>query len=98
MSKLPLSGLEVFLAVARRGSIRQAAATLALQPSTVSHQLKAFEQRIGTPLFVRTTRTVTLTDAGAVLLQGAGPAMEDLGRALDQASAKRTASSGFTQA
>lgn len=78
------SGLEAFRAVAQQGSIRAAAASLQLEPSTVSHQLKAFEKDLGTALFVRTTRSVSLTDAGRVLLQSALPAMTQLEDALDR--------------
>lgn len=83
--RLPLVPLEVFNAIAREGSLRAAAARLGLQPSTVSHQLKSLEQQIGTPLFVRTTRKVTLTDAGRELYRGTGPAYEQLGNAVDSA-------------
>lgn len=85
MSKLPILGLEVFLAVARRGSIRGAAGELQVQPSTVSHQLKALEDRMGVKLFARTTRSVSLTDAGRVLLRSAMPAFEQLEQAVEQA-------------
>ncbi|MDJ0686714.1 MAG: LysR family transcriptional regulator [Alphaproteobacteria bacterium] len=80
--RLPLTALEVFSAIADEGSLRAAADRLGLQPSTVSHQLKALEARIGTPLFVRSTRKVTLTDAGAALYRGSGPAFEQLAEAV----------------
>ncbi|MEM7045998.1 MAG: LysR family transcriptional regulator, partial [Pseudomonadota bacterium] len=85
MSKLPILGLDVFLAVARRGSIRGAATDLQVQPSTISHQLKSLETRIGVTLFARTTRSVSLTDAGRVLLRSAMPAFEQLEQAVEQA-------------
>ena len=75
MNKLSFSGFEAFRAVAQQGSIRAAAASLQLEPSTVSHQLKAFEESLGVKLFVRTTRSVNLTEAGQVLMQSALPAM-----------------------
>ena len=43
MKKLPISGLNAFRSIARQGSIRKGAAALELEPSTVSHQLKALE-------------------------------------------------------
>ncbi len=85
MSRLPFSGLEVFLAVAEHGSLRRAAAALGVQPPAVSYQLKALEQRIGTALFIRTTRSVQLTDAGRSLLAKAQPAVTELGEALEDA-------------
>ena len=78
-------GLDAFLAIAGRGSICGAAVELQVQPSTVSHQLKALEDRIGVKLFARTTRSVSLTDAGRVLHRSAMPAFEQLKQAVEQA-------------
>ncbi|WP_136440828.1 LysR family transcriptional regulator [Pacificoceanicola onchidii] len=83
--RLPLTTLEVFDAIAREGSFKGAAARLGLQPSTVSHQLKALEERLGTALIIRTTRALSLTDAGRTLLRGAGPAFEQLNDAVENA-------------
>ncbi|MGF1609969.1 MAG: LysR substrate-binding domain-containing protein [Kiloniellales bacterium] len=85
MSRLPVHGLEVFLAVAEQGSLRAAAAALGVQPPAVSHQLKVFEEQIGVSLFARTTRSVRLTDAGRALLRRAQPALSELGDALEEA-------------
>ncbi|MCP4380946.1 MAG: LysR family transcriptional regulator [Hyphomicrobiales bacterium] len=83
--RLPLSMLEVFAAIAQRGSLRGAADQLGLTPSTVSHQLKSLEQQLGVVLFARTTRSVTLTQAGQELARGAGPAFDQLAAALQSA-------------
>ncbi|KRE89160.1 carbonate dehydratase [Frateuria sp. Soil773] len=83
--RLPLVMLEVFDAIVRAGSLRAAADSLQLKPSTVSHQLKALEQRIGAPLFIRTTRSLTLTDAGHALSQGCRPAFEQLAQSVRHA-------------
>ncbi|PLK70262.1 LysR family transcriptional regulator [Rhizobium sp. TH135] len=83
--RLPLATLEVFLAIARHGSLRAAADSLGLKPSTVSHQLKSLEDQLDTALFVRTTRAISLTEAGRALLRGADPAFEQLANALDSA-------------
>lgn len=85
MSRLPVHGLEVFLAVAEQGSLRAAATALGVQPPAVSQQLKAFEEQIGVSLFSRTTRSVRLTDAGRALLRRAQPAISELGHALEEA-------------
>ena len=95
MSNLSISGLAAFRAVAQKGSIRAAAASLLLEPSTVSHQLKALEQQLGVTLFMRTTRSVNLTDAGRVLLQSAVPAMEQLEEALDRCKQTGSARKGI---
>jgi DNA-binding transcriptional LysR family regulator len=94
MGKLPVNGLEVFLAIARHGSLRRAAAALGVQSPAVSYQLKALEERIGTALFIRTTRSVQLTDAGRTLLARAGPAMVELDEAVEAARASGTVTRG----
>ncbi len=85
MKRLPMAGLEVFLAIAREGSLRAAAKSLGLGASAVSHQLKKFEQEIGVDLFVRTTRSLELTQAGEILLQAAEPAFSGIADAIEQA-------------
>ena len=66
--RLPLSTLEIFDAIAREGSFKRAATRLGLQPSTVSHQLKSLEEQLGMALIIRTTRSLSLTEAGRALL------------------------------
>lgn len=83
--RLPLSTLEIFTAIARHGSLRAAADALELKPSTVSHQLKTLEEQLGTALFIRTTRSVSLTEAGRALIRGAGPAFDQLTDAVESA-------------
>lgn len=83
--RLPLATLEVFTAIARHGSLRAAAEALGLKPSTVSHQLKTLEEQLGTALFVRTTRSISLTEAGRALIRGAGPAFDQLSEAVESA-------------
>ena len=94
MVRLPVAGLEVFLAIAEHGSLRRAAAALGVQPPAISHQLKAFEAQIGVSVFARTTRSVHLTDAGRALLKRARPAVSELGEALDEARGLSRARSG----
>lgn len=83
MEKVSISSLEVFLEIARRGSLRGAARALGIGPPAVSHQLKTLETKLGVNLFVRTTRSVELTEAGRTLLKRAGPAFSDLTDALE---------------
>ncbi|MER8906405.1 LysR family transcriptional regulator [Mesorhizobium sp. M0854] len=73
-----LEGVEAFLAVARRRNFRRAAADLGVTPSAVSQAVRALEARLGTALFVRTTRSVGLTEPGQRFLDRAGPAFEEL--------------------
>lgn len=85
MKRAPVNGLEVFLAIARHGSLRSAAQTLGLGSPAVSQQLKAFERQIGVDLFTRTTRSVVLTEAGSALMRRAGPAFLDIREAIEEA-------------
>jgi DNA-binding transcriptional LysR family regulator len=64
MSDLPTSQLKTFVAVATRASFTQAARDLSLAKATVSKQVSDLEAALGVALFARTTRTLTLTDAG----------------------------------
>ncbi|MEM7222445.1 MAG: LysR family transcriptional regulator [Pseudomonadota bacterium] len=89
-----MSGLEVFLAVADGGSLRAAARALGVQPPAVSHQLKAFETELGVTLFARTTRSLSLTDAGRALLRRARPAVGELNAALEEARGIGSAAKG----
>lgn len=73
-----LEGVEVFLAVSRYRNFRRAAADLGVTPSAVSQAVRALEARMGAALFVRTTRSVGLTEAGQRFLDRAGPAFEEL--------------------
>jgi len=67
---------------------------LGLKPSTVSHQLKALEEEIDAALFVRTTRSINLTEAGRALAQSAGPAFEQLTDGLESARSAGHAARG----
>jgi DNA-binding transcriptional LysR family regulator len=73
-----LDGVEAFLSVAQRRSFRKAAAELGVTPSAVSQAVRALEARIGAALFMRTTRSVGLTEAGERFLSRAKPAFEEL--------------------
>ena len=59
-----LDGVEAFLSVAEHRSFRKAAAELGVTPSAMSQAVRALEARLGTALFIRTTRSVGLTEAG----------------------------------
>ena len=80
-----LDGVEAFLCVARHRSFRRAAAELGVTPSAISQAVRVLEERIGAALFVRTTRSVGLTEAGQQFLSRAKPAFEELVAASDAA-------------
>jgi DNA-binding transcriptional LysR family regulator len=73
-----LDGVEAFLSVAQHRSFRRAAAQLGVTPSAISQAVRALEARIGAVLFIRTTRSVGLTEAGERFLSRARPAFEEL--------------------
>src|SRR5215471_14569857 len=73
-----LDGVEGFLSVAKHRSFRRAAAELRVTPSAISQAIRALEARIGAALFIRTTRSVGLTEAGTRFLSRAKPAFEEL--------------------
>ena len=73
-----LDGVEAFLSVARHRSFRRAADELGVTTSAVSQAIRALEARVGVPLFIRTTRSVGLTEAGERFHTRARPAFEEL--------------------
>ncbi|MDA9434592.1 LysR family transcriptional regulator [Bradyrhizobium sp. CCBAU 51627] len=73
-----LDGVEAFLNVAEHRSFRRAAAELGVTPSAISQAVRALEARVGAALFIRTTRSVGLTEAGERFFARARPAFEEL--------------------
>jgi DNA-binding transcriptional LysR family regulator len=73
-----LDGVEAFLGVAQHRSFRKAAAELGVTPSAISQAVRTLEARVGAALFIRTTRSVGLTEAGERFLSRAKPAFEEL--------------------
>ena len=63
-----LRTIAIFQTVAELGSFRAAAKSLKLSPSVISHHITQLEGQLGTPLLYRSTRRMSLTDAGAELL------------------------------
>jgi DNA-binding transcriptional LysR family regulator len=73
-----LDGVEAFLRVAQHRNFRRAAAELGVTPSAVSQAVRSLEARTGAALFIRTTRSVGLTEAGERFFSRAKPAFEEL--------------------
>src|SRR5579883_3083213 len=73
-----LDGVEAFLSVAQHRNFRKAAAALGVTPSAISQTVRALEARLGAALFIRTTRSVGLTEAGERFMSRAKPAFEEL--------------------
>lgn len=87
--------LPVILAVARRTGFAAAAAELGMSPSAVSHAVRLVEERLGAPLFARTTRSVALTEAGRALVEAAEPALRDIGERVERIRAAKGRVSGL---
>ncbi len=82
--RLPsLPALRTFESAARLGSFKAAAAELTVSATAVSHQIRALEEQLGVPLFVRKTRTIELTAAGEELAPVLTRAFLDIRNALE---------------
>lgn len=73
-----------FIAVAQHLNFRAAADSLSLTQSAISRQIQSLEDEIGVPLFLRHTRAVELTIAGAQLLRAITPSIERIDSAVRQ--------------
>jgi len=75
-----------FIAVAERRSFSAAARSLGVTASALSQSVRGLEQRLGLPLLVRTTRSVSLTEPGRRLYERLRPALREADAALEEAS------------
>jgi DNA-binding transcriptional LysR family regulator len=80
--------LQAFLAVARSHSFTAAARDLGVSRSAVSQSVRQLEKELRVTLVTRTTRSVSLTDAGKRLVDSAGPAVAQVRAALTEVTAK----------
>jgi DNA-binding transcriptional LysR family regulator len=94
MPDFPLPGLTVFAAIAEHGSFVAAARSLGLSTPSVSQALRGLEEKLGVRLFNRTTRSVTLTEAGRALLAQVRPALEQLQGAVESVNIYRDRPTG----
>jgi DNA-binding transcriptional LysR family regulator len=76
-----LDGLATFVCVAQTRGFSSAAVRLGVSPSAVSQTIRQLETRVGLALFSRTTRSVSLTEAGLRFLERVAPAVEELAAA-----------------
>ncbi|PDT31491.1 LysR family transcriptional regulator [Rhizobium sp. M10] len=83
MRATELSELAAFAAVARHKSFRKAGEERGVTASAVSHAVLNLEDRIGIRLLNRTTRSVSLTEAGELLISHLDPAFGEMAAALD---------------
>jgi len=88
MKAAPFPQLQAFLAVARLRSFSSAARELGVSRSAVSYSVRQLEDRLRVVLLTRTTRSVSLTDAGRRLVETAGPGLGQALAALANAAAQ----------
>ncbi|WP_439616178.1 LysR family transcriptional regulator [Shinella sp.] len=89
MSQIPLADLDAFVAIARVKSFRAAAKLRGVSASALSEAMRRLEGRLDLRLFNRTTRSVTLTDAGERLLERLAPALAEVEAAIDGVNSLR---------
>ena len=93
--EIGLKGLEAVMAIARLGSFRAAALDLGISTTALSHTVSRLETTLGVRLFNRTTRSVSLSDAGRIFVEGIGPALSDIRTAMETARSQRSTPSGL---
>src|SRR5260221_11004028 len=89
MDRGDLADLTAFVAVADHLSFRHAASRLGVTPSALSHSMRQLEERLGVRLLNRTTRSVSVTDAGLRLLDRLRPAIDQIAGALENLDEER---------
>jgi DNA-binding transcriptional LysR family regulator len=88
------TAMQVFVQIAERGSLTEAGQALDMSRAMVSRNLESLEDWLGTRLLHRTTRRVSLTDAGAEALQRCRQVLELAGEVKAVAGARQSAPSG----
>jgi DNA-binding transcriptional LysR family regulator len=89
-----VSDLRAFVAVAREQSFTKAAAKLGVSQSALSYTVRTMEARLGLRLLTRTTRSVSLTEAGERLLRSVGPRLDEIESEISALSAMRDKPAG----
>jgi DNA-binding transcriptional LysR family regulator len=94
MDRGDLANLTAFVAIADQRSFRAAASRLGVTPSALSHSMRQMEERLGVRLLHRTTRSVSVTDAGQRLLDRLRPAIDQITGALENLDQERLQPTG----
>lgn len=95
MNRTGLSDLDAVIAVAREGSFRGAALALGMSTTSLSNAVAKLEAGLGVRLFNRTTRSVSLSEAGRAFVAQVGPALQDIHGAMAGARALQATPSGM---
>jgi DNA-binding transcriptional LysR family regulator len=94
MMQSSLTELDAVLMVARRGKFRTAALELGVSTTALSNAIGKLERTLGIRLFNRTTRSVSLTEAGQQFVTQVAPAVRDIHEAMEIARAQQATASG----
>ena len=94
MARQGLVELDAIIAIAQRGSFRGAALDLEISTTALSNAVGKLERQLGVRLFNRTTRSVSLTDAGRDFVAQVGPALQDIHDAMNAARSQQETPSG----
>ena len=94
MAQTNFNDILAFVAVAREGSFTRAAAKLGVSQSALSQTVRALEERLDLRLLVRTTRSVSPTEAGEQLLRTVAPRFDEIETALALLSERRDKPAG----
>lgn len=92
--RLGLSDLDAVVAIVREGSFRGAALALGMSTTALSNAVAKLEAQLGARLFNRTTRSVSLTDAGRAFVDQVRPALQDIHGAMDAVRSQQATPSG----
>jgi DNA-binding transcriptional LysR family regulator len=92
-----LGSIELFCLAAERGSFTAAAHGAGVTPAAVSRSVARLEERLGARLFVRTTRTLRLTDAGRAYAESCRDALERLREAEREVGLRQHAPTGLVR-
>lgn len=92
-----LNGMSVFVAVAEAGSLTGAGNALNLPKSTISRRLQSYEESVGTTLFRRSTRSISLTDAGKRHFDRVQPVVKDAASAFHEIASESKEPTGLVR-
>jgi len=94
MYRAGLNDLDAVVAIARKASFRAAALELGMSTTALSNAVGKLEADLGVRLFNRTTRSVSLTDAGRLFIEQVGPALQDIHGAMEAVRSQQATPSG----
>lgn len=94
MTSYSLTDFDAVIAISRRGSFRAAALDMGMSTTALSNAIAKLEGQLGVRLFNRTTRSVSLTDAGRRFVDQVTPALKEIYQALDAVRSEQETPSG----